>query len=381
MTLIGPAIPTALLHAPEGKREVHPAMDEWWLNLQPLRRASREGALSCPDCGGRLVFCVENLPTPYFKHYRGSCLLEGEGEAGDRSRPSGGRSSWFRHHLVTALRRILPGGTRVACGDFLFARSQGMRITLPDGRGFQLEVVHQPLDLETWAQKSLACEQEGVPLFFLFTGDRIPAGLPITPGPAATVVTLQGLNADHDAIALPLPVDIAHALREDGYRLPTLETLPRTLFFFQPGRRRDDSGTLAILRGLLPDPRQTGTWHGRLVTAPMVGDGKGPVRFSLRHGFYTEADLAVLNGARRRLRPVPPGPVRPLLRAWEAEAAARREPEAVSSAARRRPTGASLNPTAPSASVGAPPQRVHLSPPTFFTRSEKSRNTREVCGV
>lgn len=313
MSNYGPAIPTAILRRPEGSQEVHPAMDEWWLNLQPLRLASRQGRLACPDCGGRLVFCVENLPTPYFKHFRGSCIVETE------SKPSIGAEttrSWFRHHLVTALRRVLPPGTRMACADYLFGRAAGMRITLPNGQAFQLEVVRDALDLEVWGQKVLEAEQEEVPLFFLFTGPRIPAGLPIKPAAEPQVVTVHGLNADHDAIAASLRVDMAHALFESGYALPALETRPRSLFFFQPGRSQHAHGTLAILRGILPDPHRPGRWHGRLLTAPMLGDGQGPVRFSLRYGFYLPDDLAALRWARRTLR-------RRLDSAWEEEAARR----------------------------------------------------------
>lgn len=309
MSLYGPAIPTALLHTPEGPREVHPATDEWWLNLQPLRQASRQGRLLCPDCGGRLVFCVENLPTPYFKHYRGSCLAEAEStlQGADPSR------GWLRHHLVTALRRVLPEGTRLACGAFLFGRSSGMRITLPAGGAFQLEIVQDSLDLESWGDKVLACEEEGLPLHFLFTGHRIPAGLRIAPGADPAMVTVHGLNADHDAVATPLRVDMAHALYEAGYGLATLETRPRHLLFFQPGRSLHTPATLAILRGLLPDPQHPGRWHGRLLAAPMTGDGEGPVRFSLRHGFYLPGDLAALRWSRHALR-------QRLDRAWEAEA-------------------------------------------------------------
>lgn len=299
MALIGPSIPAAFLQTTQGKQLVHPASDQWWENLQPLRVASRNGRLTCPDCGQRLVFCCEGLPTPYFKHYRDTeGCLDNAGRSASISERR--QSAWLRHQLVVAFRKVLPPGTRMECDEYLANRRSTIPVVLPSGRGFVLEIASHPLELAVLSERRSECQAAGTPLFVIFTSNRAPEVVKHPPG-AASAVSFTGLNADHDAAAQPLVVDIAHVARERFYDLPLLGPDPRTLYFFLPGRTQDDPATLAILRGLMPAPDET-VWHGRLLTAPMVGEGRGPVRFSLRHGFYSEEDKAVLRWCRDRFR-------------------------------------------------------------------------------
>jgi hypothetical protein len=331
MSLYGPAIPAALLDQEDGAPQVvHPAADRWWHNLKELRLASQAGRLSCPDCGQRLVFVCEKVPTPYFRHYRDTedCVAESSAVRYER-RVQG----WMRHQLVVAFRSVLPPGTSLSCDEYLANRRPTMAVQVPGRPPCTLEVVTEPQELAPFLQR----QAEG-PWVPVFVGRRIPpAVLEAARGMAdgqAAQVELAGLNADHVAAARPLRVDMAHAAAGQFYDLPLLAGEPGSLLFFQPGPRREDLSHLLLLRGLMPHPTET-AWLGQVVKAPMV---PGAVAFSTRHGFYTPADLAVLRQMRdlfrRRRRGRPPGArtdaayVHPLRRAWQTKAALMEQGEA-----------------------------------------------------
>lgn len=293
MALFGPAIPTAVLLSPEGPSEVHPASESWWQNIITLREASQQDRLRCPDCGQRLVFVCEGVPTPHFKHYRDT---EGCNESAERDpeRHAKRANAWFRHQLVVAFRRVLPEGTAFDCGQYLANRSSEIRVTLPGGKEFTLEVVAQPPDMA-----QLAARQQPHRVT-VFVGKRVPAAVARAGLGGPTPVRIaDGLNADHLAAAMPYRVDIAHAARHAFYNLASLDGEPSTLLFFLPGRTQTEPGTLAILRGLMPNPDVT-CWHGTVIKTRLVEGAH--VRFSLRHGFHTGEDTAVLTYYRKRQR-------------------------------------------------------------------------------
>ncbi|MDF2628879.1 MAG: hypothetical protein K0R39_2710 [Symbiobacteriaceae bacterium] len=292
MALFGPAIPTAILLSPEGQQEVYPATEHWWQNIITLRTASQQDRLRCPDCGQRLVFVCEGVPTPHFKHYRDTdgCLVRLEH---DEARKAGKSSAWLRHQLVVGLRQALPAGTTVDCGQYLAGRTSDMTIRLPDATAFVLDVISQPPDLKAYAEKEAASP---LPIQRIFVGRRVPAAVR---GPAGVIHIGGGLNADHLQAALPLRVDSAHAARHAFYNLRAVADQPQSLLFYLPGRTYRQAGTLAILRGMLPDPDQT-RWHGTLIKLPL--DGASRLRYSRRHGFFIDDDIAVLKHYRQRLR-------------------------------------------------------------------------------
>lgn len=325
IALYGPAIPTAFLNQPNcAPQVVHPAADRWWHNLKELRLASQAGRLSCPDCGQRLVFVCEKVPTPYFRHYRDEQDCVAESSAARYERRAQG---WVRHQLVVAFRSVLPEGTRLACDEYLANRSPAMTVHLAGGRSCTLEVVTEPQELAPFMQRQAT--GSWLPIF---VGRRIPpAVLEAARGMAdgqVTGVVLAGLNADHVAAIQPLRVDMAHAAAGQFYDLPLLAGEPGSLLFFQPGPRREDVSHLLVVRGLMPHPTET-AWHGCLVKGPMV---PGAVSFSARHGFHTPVDVAVLvqmrDLFRRRRRGRQPGAradaaacMHPLRRAWQTKAA------------------------------------------------------------
>lgn len=292
MALFGPAIPTAMLTGPEGPREVYPATEHWWQNIITLREASQQDRLRCPDCGQRLVFVCEGVPTPHFKHYRDT---EGCVDRTERSpeRQSARANAWLRHQLVVGLRRALPAGTTFDCGQYLAGRTSDMTIRLPDGTAFVLDVISQPPDLKANAEKQAASP---LPIHRIFVGRRVPAAVR---GPAGAIHIADGLNADHLQAATPLRVDVAHAARHAFYNLSELKDQPQSLLFCLPGRSYGQASTLAIVRGLLPNPNHT-SWHGTLLKTPL--DGSTRLRFSLRHGFFIDDDTAILQHYRKRLR-------------------------------------------------------------------------------
>jgi hypothetical protein len=345
MALYGPSIPAAVYHTPDGAPQVvHPAADRWWHNLQDLRLASQSNRLSCPDCGQRLVFVCEKVPTPYFRHYRDTEECVEESSAARYERRVQG---WLRHQLVVAFRSVLPAATRLECEEYLANRRPSMGVHLPEGGSFTLEVISEPQELAAFLQR----QKEGAPLVPVFVGRRIPAAVAeaarqLGSGGLARVA-LSGLNADHDAAARPLRVDMAHAASSQFYNLPLLAGEPRSLLFFLPGQQREDVSYLLLVRGLMPHPHET-AWHARVIKVPMVAGGVG---CSLRHGFYTSADVEALRQMRdlfrrrRRGRPSQQheGADRfqhPLSRAWQAKGAlmerAEAERKAQEEAERRR---------------------------------------------
>ncbi|HYF76299.1 MAG TPA: hypothetical protein VD973_04155 [Symbiobacteriaceae bacterium] len=292
MALFGPAIPTAMLLGPEGPTEVYPAAEHWWQNIITLREASQRDRLRCPDCGQRLVFVCEGVPTPHFKHYRDT---EGCNDQTERSpdRQAARANAWLRHQLVVGLRRALPPGTAFDCGQYLAGRTSDMTIRLPNGTAFVLDVITQPPDLQAFAQKEA---DSPLPIQRIFAGRRVPAAVR---GAAGIIHITDGLNADHLQASLPLRADVAHAARNAFYNLSQMNDHPQSLLFCLPGRTYGEPGTLAIVRGLLPDPHRP-SWHGTLVKTPL--DGSSRLRFSLRHSLFVDDDVAILRHHQRRLR-------------------------------------------------------------------------------
>jgi hypothetical protein len=292
MALFGPAIPTAILLSPAGPQEVHPAAEHWWQNIVTLRQASQQDRLRCPDCGQRLVFVCEGVPTPHFKHYRDT---DGCNDQTERSpdRQAARANAWLRHQLVVGLRHALPPGTTFECGQYLAGRTSDMTICLPNGTAFLLDVITQPPDLQAFAQKEA---DSPLPIQRIFAGRRVPAAVR---RPAGIIHITDGLNADHLQAAMPMRADVAHAARHAFYNLSQLDHQPQSLLFYLPGRSYGEAGTLAIVRGLLPDPHRP-SWHGTLVKTPL--DGRSRLRFSLRHSFFVDDDIAILRHHQRRLR-------------------------------------------------------------------------------
>lgn len=323
MALIGPAIPIALLLTADGQQVVHPASDRWWEKVPLLRQASQTDRLRCPDCGARVVLVSESVPAPFFKHYRDlhGCIDQGGTDGGGRR-----ARAWLRHQLVVALRQMLPEGAAIECDDFLTGRQRSVRIRTATGRGALIEIVTDPPDLAARERRREAYQATGLPLFYLFASDRVPAEVQAAEA-GTQIVTIHGaLNADMIQSLRNDLVDIVHAVHSQTYGLERLEAYPGTLFYFLPGRRQMDGGSLVILRGLLPHAEET-KWSGVALRAPMTGE-QGGARFSPRHGFYTQADLALLchyrdhfrHRRRRGQRVDPMGPaasrIHPLSTAW-----------------------------------------------------------------
>jgi len=239
----------------------------------------------------------------------------GQPDSETETGPSGARS-WDRHRLVLSLRHALPTGTRLDCGDFLFGRRSWIGVTLPKGDVFALEVSGRQPDLADWERRKAEFAAIDLPFFCIFTGRQVPHAV----GGADTgrIIT-TALKPAHDAAARAFPVDRAHLAVARHYRLDPVREVhgpPRSLYFFRPGQKPDEVGTLAILRGLIPDPFEVHSWYGRVLTAPMNDNGAGPLRFSLRHGLYTQADILTMRQyrelrARSRPRPTPTAPPPP----------------------------------------------------------------------
>lgn len=323
MALYGPSIPAALLHAGDSTQLVHPASDQWWHNLQQLRLASQTSRLSCPDCGQRLVFVCEKVPTPYFRHYRDEAeCAEEQGGASERR-----AQGWLRHQLVVALRRALPPGTRLDCDEYLANRSPSITVGLPKGARLVLEMITESQELAPFLARQAECRAAGTPLLAVFVGRRIPAAVAeaarvLGHGGVASV-KVTGLNADHDAAAAAYRVDMAHAAADGFYALPLLAGAPRSLLFFAQAPQREAESHLLLLRGLLPDPGQT-AWHGRVIKVAMAS---GQLGVSRQHGLYAAADVAVLQQMRRLFarqrrgvrRATPGSRIHPLDRRWAAK--------------------------------------------------------------
>lgn len=292
-------MPTAILLAPEGRREVYPASERWWDKVVELRQASQGNLLRCPECDLRVVYVCEGVPTPYFKHYRDEqgCMDAGEDAGGQERRAR----AWLRHHLVVAFRLALPAGTRLDCDRYLGNRAPWFTMTLPDASSCVLNVVSQPLDLGEWSKLQAELAGTGLPVFHLFAGRRVPAAVHEAPFGMSKVILSGGLNADHLDAARPYLTDVAHAVRHGFYDLKALEADPRTLFFFEAGRTRDEAATLAILRGLMPEPGAT-VWHGSVVKVPLVEGSPDRLQLSGRHGFFTRHDIEQVSFCRRRWR-------------------------------------------------------------------------------
>lgn len=323
MALYGPSIPAALLHAGDSAQLVHPASDQWWHNLQQLRLASQTSRLSCPDCGQRLVFVCEKVPTPYFRHYRdeADCVEEQGGTAERRAQ------GWLRHQLVVAFRRALPPGTSLECDEYLANRSPSMTVGLPQGARLVLELISESQELAPFLARQAECRAARTPLLTVFVGRRIPAAVAeaarLLGHGGMAAVTVTGLNADHDAAARAYRVDMAHAAADGFYGLPLLAGAPRTLLFFAAAPHREADSHLLLLRGLLPNPALT-AWHGRVIKVAMA---PGQLGASLRHGLYTAEDVTVLQQMRRLFgrqrrgikRAGQGSYVHPLTRRWEAK--------------------------------------------------------------
>lgn len=294
----GPTIPTALLKTTTGYVEVFPAAEDWHEQKESLTLASQRGSLFCPECRERLKY-IAKARTPHFRHLKDVQGCTNEDKYPDRANIR--REKWFRNTLVASFRQALPVGTRIHADDYLGQRRPDMVVELSAGGSFILHVVTDNPNLEVWQQRSKEFEATGLPVVHVFGRSQVPEAIESAAVGQTEVEIADGLLAFQQNVARPLLVDIAHVANRDLYGLPLLVRDPATLYFFQPSKTPDAPGTLTILRGLMPDAADT-VYRGVALKVEATGHGRGRLRFSLRHGFYTTDDLEVLTQRRAAFR-------------------------------------------------------------------------------